>query len=70
LLTTSQQALAIMADGEDVNLQSQLYTAKQLVSELAGMDGKLSGILDMLEEAPSSSAKPATSCATIAIVWI
>ena len=26
-------------------------TAKQLVSELAGMDGKLSGILDMLEEA-------------------
>ena len=51
LLTTSQQALAIMADGEDVNLQSQLYTAKQLVSELAGMDGKLSGILDMLEEA-------------------
>ena len=51
LLTTSQQALAIMADGEDVNQQSQLYTAKQLVSELAGMDGKLSGILDMLEEA-------------------
>ena len=51
LLTTSQQALAIMADGEDINLQSQLYTAKQLVGELAEMDSKLSGILDMLEEA-------------------
>ncbi|STK03711.1 DNA repair protein [Escherichia coli] len=40
-----------MADGEDANLQSQLYTAKQLVSELIGMDSKLSGVLDMLEEA-------------------
>lgn len=51
LLTTSQNALALLADGEDVNLQSQLYSAKQLVSELVGMDSKLSGILDMLEEA-------------------
>ncbi|ONF76954.1 DNA repair protein RecN family protein [Salmonella enterica subsp. enterica serovar Typhimurium] len=48
---TSQNALALLADGEDVNLQSQLYSAKQLVSELVGMDSKLSGILDMLEEA-------------------
>lgn len=32
-------------------MQSQLYTAKQLVSELVGMDSKLSGVLDMLEEA-------------------
>lgn len=51
LLTTSQNALALMTDGEDANLQSQLYTAKQLVSELIGMDSKLSGVLDMLEEA-------------------
>ncbi len=51
LLTTSQNALVLMADGEDANLQSQLYTAKQLVSELIGMDSKLSGVLDMLEEA-------------------
>ncbi|MFW0767192.1 DNA repair protein RecN [Trabulsiella odontotermitis] len=51
LLTTSQHALAILADGEEVNLNSQLYAAKQLVSELVGMDGKLSGLLDMLEEA-------------------
>ena len=51
LITTSQHALAILADGEDVNLQSQLYTARQLAGELASMDGKLSGVLDMLEEA-------------------
>ena len=51
LLSTSQHALAILADGEEVNLQSQLYTAKQLVTELAGMDSKLAGLLDMLEDA-------------------
>lgn len=51
LLTTSQHTLAILADGEDVNLQSQLYTAKQLVMELASMDSKLAGLLDMLEDA-------------------
>jgi DNA repair protein RecN (Recombination protein N) len=34
-----------------VNLQSQLYNVRQLVTELAGMDSKLSGVLDMLEEA-------------------
>lgn len=41
----------MLADGEESNLQSQLYAAKQLVSELVGMDSKLSGVLDMLEEA-------------------
>lgn len=51
LIATSQHALAILADGEDVNLQSQLYTARQLAGELASMDGKLSSVLDMLEEA-------------------
>ncbi|WP_312285227.1 DNA repair protein RecN [Yokenella regensburgei] len=51
LLSTSQHALAILADGEEANLQSQLYTAKQLVEELAGMDSKLAGVLNMLEEA-------------------
>ena len=51
LLSTSQSALTLLADGEDNNLQSQLYTARQLLTELAGMDGKLSGVLDMLEEA-------------------
>ena len=51
LLTTCQHALTVLADGEESNLQSQLYAAKQLVSELVGMDSKLSGVLDMLEEA-------------------
>lgn len=51
LLTTSQQALALLADGEESNLQSQLYNARHLLTELVHMDGKLSGILDMLEEA-------------------
>lgn len=51
LISTSQHALTILADGEDVNLQSQLYTARQLAGELASMDGKLAGVLDMLEEA-------------------
>ena len=51
LLSTSQNALDMLADGEDVNLQSQLYNVRQLVTELAGMDSKLSGVLDMLEEA-------------------
>ncbi|HDG1677686.1 TPA: DNA repair protein RecN [Kluyvera ascorbata] len=51
LISISQHALTILADGEDVNLQSQLYTARQLAGELVSMDGKLSGVLDMLEEA-------------------
>nr|ACE74856.1 RecN [Pluralibacter pyrinus] len=51
LLSTSQNALSLLADGEESNLQSQLYTARQLLGELAGMDSKLSGVLDMLEEA-------------------
>jgi DNA repair protein RecN (Recombination protein N) len=51
LISTSQQALAILADGEDNNLQSQLYTVRHLMEELVGMDAKLSGVLNMLEEA-------------------
>ena len=51
LLSTSQQALHLLADGEDANLQSQLYTVRNLVTDLIGMDDKLSGVLDMLEEA-------------------
>ncbi|EHN8842051.1 DNA repair protein RecN [Enterobacter hormaechei subsp. xiangfangensis] len=51
LLSTSQTALNMLADGEDVNLQSQLYNVRQLVTELTGMDNKLSGVLEMLEEA-------------------
>lgn len=51
LLSTSQQALLMLADGEDNNLQSQLYTARQLMTELIEMDDKLSGVFGMLEEA-------------------
>lgn len=51
LISTSQQTLAILADGEDNNLQSQLYTVRHLMEELVGMDIKLSGVLNMLEEA-------------------
>ncbi len=51
LLSTSQQALQLLADSDENNLQSQLYSAKHLLLELAGLDDKLSGVLDMLEEA-------------------
>ena len=51
LLSTSQQALHLLADGDDSNLQSLLYTARQRMGELVTMDDKLSGVLNMLEEA-------------------
>ena len=51
LLSTSQQALLMLADGEENNLQSQLYTARQLMTDLIEMDDKLSGVFGMLEEA-------------------
>jgi DNA repair protein RecN (Recombination protein N) len=51
LLSTSQRTLLMLADGEDNNLQSQLYTVRQLMTELIEMDDKLSGVSGMLEEA-------------------
>ncbi|MFJ3458464.1 DNA repair protein RecN [Scandinavium goeteborgense] len=51
LISTSQHAMSILADGEDANLLSHLYSARQLVTELVSMDSKVSGVLDMLEEA-------------------
>lgn len=51
LLTLSQQALQLLADDEQHNMLSQLYTTKHLLLDLIGMDEKLSGLLDMLEEA-------------------
>ncbi|MFS2222007.1 DNA repair protein RecN [Pantoea sp. B65] len=51
LLSTSQQALHLLADGDDSNLQSLLYSARQMMGELVSMDDKLSGVLSMLEEA-------------------
>ncbi|MDN4628504.1 MULTISPECIES: DNA repair protein RecN [unclassified Erwinia] len=51
LLSTSQQALMLLADGEHTTLQNQLYTAQQLLSELVAMDDKLNGVCVMLDEA-------------------
>ncbi|QHM72103.1 DNA repair protein RecN [Mixta intestinalis] len=51
LLSTSQQALHLLADGDDSNLQSLLYTARQMMGELVSMDEKLGSVLNMLEEA-------------------
>ncbi|MEM6161907.1 DNA repair protein RecN [Erwinia sp. P6884] len=51
LLSTSQQALMLLADGEETTLLTQLHTAQQYVSELIGMDDKLNGIYTLLEEA-------------------
>jgi len=51
LLSISQQTLQLLADGDDSNLQSQLYNARQMMGELISMDDKLSGVFTMLEEA-------------------
>ncbi len=51
LLSTSQQALMLLADGEHTTLQNQLYTAQQLLNELVAMDDKLNGVCVMLDEA-------------------
>ena len=51
LLTLSQQTLQLLADSDENNMLSQLYSAKHLLLELAELDDKLSGLLDMLEEA-------------------
>lgn len=51
LLSISQQTLQMLADGDDNNLQSQLYSARQMLTELVGMDASLGTVLTMLEEA-------------------
>ncbi|WP_075181547.1 DNA repair protein RecN [Pantoea sp. 1.19] len=51
LLSTSQQALTLLADGEEQSLQSQLYHARQMIGELTSLDASLGGVLSMLEEA-------------------
>ncbi|PLR34788.1 DNA repair protein RecN [Chimaeribacter coloradensis] len=51
LLSLSQQTLYLLADGDDQNILSQLYTAKNQLSELAELDEKMGELLSMLEEA-------------------
>lgn len=51
LLSTSQQVLNILADADNSDIQSMLYDARRQITELVSMDDKLSGVLNMLEEA-------------------
>lgn len=51
LISISQQALQLLSDDEQQNILSQLYTAKQHITELAGMDEQFNNLLNMLEEA-------------------
>ncbi|MDI6936717.1 DNA repair protein RecN, partial [Serratia sp. Se-PFBMAAmG] len=51
LLSTSQQALKILADSDDTNLQSLLYSARNMLGELVTLDDKVSGVFNLLEEA-------------------
>jgi len=51
LLSLSQGTLQMLADDEQSNILSQLYSAKQRLGELAELDEKFSPLLDMLEEA-------------------
>jgi len=41
----------LLAEDEEHNILSQLYSAKHLLIDLVAMDKKLSGLLGMLEEA-------------------
>ncbi|TKI06789.1 DNA repair protein RecN [Martelella alba] len=51
LIATTREALEILSEGEEQNLLGMLYSVKQRVGELAGMDAALSPILNLLEEA-------------------
>jgi len=51
LLSTSQQALQLLADSDDNNLCSLLYNAREMLSELTSLDEKLNGVYNLLEEA-------------------
>ncbi|MEH0874743.1 DNA repair protein RecN [Pectobacterium cacticida] len=51
LLTMSQQAMQRLSEDEEQNIISMLYSIKHQLGELVSLDGKLSGVLSMLEEA-------------------
>ncbi len=48
-LTISQQALLLLAEDEEHNILSQLYSAKHLLIDLVDIDKKLSCLLGVLE---------------------
>jgi len=51
LLSLSQSALYLLADGEDQNIVSLLYTARHQLAELAELDSKMNELIVMLDDA-------------------
>lgn len=51
LLSLSQSALYLLADGDEQNIVSLLYTAKNQLIELAEIDSKINELLVMLDDA-------------------
>lgn len=51
LLSLSQSALYLLADGEEQNIVSLLYTARNLLTELAELDSKMNDLIVMLDDA-------------------
>lgn len=51
LLSLSQSALYLLADGEDQNIVSLLYSARNKLTELAELDSKMNDLISMLDDA-------------------
>ncbi|MCZ3011425.1 hypothetical protein NYY91_18740, partial [Acinetobacter baumannii] len=51
LLSLSQSALYLLADGEDQNIVSLLYSARNQLTELAELDSKMNDLIIMLDDA-------------------
>jgi len=51
LLSLSQSALYLLADSDDQNIVSLLYTAKNQLAELAELDSKINDLITMLDDA-------------------
>jgi DNA repair protein RecN (Recombination protein N) len=51
LLSLSQSALYLLADGEEQNIVSLLYTARNQLTELAELDSKMNDLIIMLDDA-------------------
>jgi DNA repair protein RecN (Recombination protein N) len=51
LLSLSQSALCLLADGDDQNIMSLLYTAKNHLVELVELDSKMNDLIVMLDDA-------------------
>ncbi|AVF35662.1 DNA repair protein RecN [Rahnella sikkimica] len=51
LLSLSQSALYLLADGEEQNIVSMLYSARNELTELAELDSKMNELIIMLDEA-------------------